>query len=325
MPGPPSLRDNRLLPPPDDRLAPSQQFLRDWQNLGLQLPSVAGSVVPTSMMLGVDRSEHGPPAVLIGSRATTVRPAEAGVSTMRVDKMPMKNLRQNAEARANRILKQARKSAAAAESAAAGAKIPKQSRKRTQSESRMSQAAVPLHLNNEDAQARMTEETEEQAIRIEASIREQQPEADADYITSMLMNPSGDAVPALLASDSADQIYDNQAQYQSSADLHTQRPASESSALRLGPHRLRDMESRANKLLKRSKAQGLPVEGNTNRSGSKAKAKQIAAAQRQQATMPSSIEEPLGMHAGPNAGAKPVADIAKRGPSHAKASKQGSG
>jgi hypothetical protein len=89
----------------------------------------------------------------------------------------------------------------------------------------MLQPAVPLHVNNEDAQAAMTEETEEQAIRIEVSFREQQPQADADYITSMLMNPSGEAVPALLASDSAHQIYDNQSQYQSSADRHTQRPA----------------------------------------------------------------------------------------------------
>ena len=41
MPGPASLTNNTLLPPTDARLAPAQQFLRDYQTLGLEVPPPA--------------------------------------------------------------------------------------------------------------------------------------------------------------------------------------------------------------------------------------------------------------------------------------------
>ena len=74
----------------------------------------------------------------------------------------------------------------------------------------MSQPALPLQQDNLSAQADIAEQTVGAAVRaipMEASWQEQQPAADADYITGMLVIPP-------LASGTAEQMHEQQAQRQ---------------------------------------------------------------------------------------------------------------
>ena len=99
MPGPVSYRDTTLLPPVDEALAPSQQFLRDFHALHLPLPpseSMPTITLPSSMFSSDPQSsntgEHG---------------NEPLITRMNKDHNDRDRLR-NAKSRANRILRAAK-------------------------------------------------------------------------------------------------------------------------------------------------------------------------------------------------------------------------